>query len=233
MILATSLSPNHINKSVQQKAIDSWNKLGFDCYSFNHESEIEALSGYNGIQIVPTQNTGKHLFGKHYVMISEVINWCKSTNQPYFCFTNSDIEFEYNPELIHKIKNKIDTDLVICHREDYDKSKKESQTYYLGIDAFFLNKEHLNIYNPSSLCIGQCFWDYHIPFTAIENGIEVINLKNKLIYHKKHPVQYSPKNWETTGKIFAIEHQLHINDIGRLNELVFNFLKLNTKYTTL
>jgi hypothetical protein len=233
MILATSLSPNHINKSIQQTAIDSWNKLGFKCFSFNHESEIEVVSKYNGISIINTGRTAKHIFNKHYVLISEIIDWFKTSNDNHFCIINSDIILNYDTKLVTQIKQSLSDNVIICHRQDYTKSKKESQTYHLGIDAFFLHKTHLNAYPQSLLCIGQCFWDYHIPFTAIENGISVLNIQNKFAFHKKHEVQYSPKNWETTGKIFAIEHQLDTNDIGRLNTLTFNFLDLNCKKITL
>ena len=62
--------------------------------------------------------------------------------------------------------------------------------------------------------------------TEVEIGIEGLSARSTTFLN---PVIFT----DGDSKIFAIEHQLHINDIGRLNELVFNFLKLNTKYTTL
>lgn len=178
----------------------------------------------------------KHIFGKHYVGISEMIDWCKGQDDEHFCFINSDIELVGDSELLEKLTNRLTDSMVVAHRNDYERTKEETNTYTLGIDVFFMNKKHLEIFPPSLFCMGQCFWDYNIPFTAIKNNIPVINMQNKFAFHKKHNVQYSPKNWEITGKFFLLEHNLHQfseAEIGRLNQVVDNFLKLNMKYEEL
>lgn len=233
MVFITSISPSHINKSVQQKAINSWKEIGGEVVSFNHPSEIDALKSYKNITFIPTTQTMHHVFKKPYVRINAMIDWANTQGQHHICLINSDIELENNKILLQKIRFQLHNKMVICHRNDYEKKKEEGKPYVLGIDAFFLNQKHLHIYPPSLLCVGQCFWDYHIPFTALKNGIEVINLQNKFAFHKKHAVQYSDKNWKTTGKMFAMEHNLDYTTIGRLNELTFNFLQLNTKKVTL
>lgn len=229
MIAITSLSPTHINKNIQQRAVSGWKRLGMEVYSFNHPSEIPALSHYKGVNFISTEQTMQHVFSKPYVQITAMFEWAKKQNEERFLFINSDIELAFNKHLLLKVKEEMKHKVVICHRNDYLVNKEKAEPYILGIDAFFLNKKHLDIFPPSLFCIGNCFWDYNIPFTAIKNGIEVINLQNKFAYHKKHPVQYSEKNWEITGKYFMLEHSIPIEDIGRLNELTFNFLKLNTK----
>jgi hypothetical protein len=234
MIALTSLSPTHINGNIQQKAVDSWRKLGLHAYSFNHPSERESILKYKGIRFVNTEKTAKHIFGKHYVLINEMIDYAPRIHDDgMVCFINSDIELDFNPDLLNKIKRELDNKMVICHRQDYDKSKRVSQPYVLGIDAFFVHTKYLHIFPPSLFSMGNCFWDYNMPFTAMKNGLEVINLQNKFAFHKVHPVQYSVPNWEITGKMFAMEHGLDGTNIGRLNELAFNFLKLNTKKVTL
>ena len=233
MMAITSLSPTHINKNIQQKAVNSWSNLDMDIYSFNHPSEIELLKHYKNVNFVATERTMKHIFDKHYVLISDMIDFAKKQNQQHICLINSDVELDNDPILLQKIRFELKDKMVICHRNDYDKNKSEGKPYVLGIDVFFLNHKHLPIYPPSLFCMGQCFWDYNIPFTAMKNDIEVINLQNKFAFHKKHNVQYSDENWKNTGKMFAMEHKLETNNIGRLNELVFNFLKLNTKKVTL
>ena len=232
MILITSLSPNHINKNIQQKAIDSWNKLGLKCYSFNHPSEISELK-YKGINIIETTNTMEHTFGKPYVTISTMIQWAKLQDSQRFCFINSDIELDYNPILLGKILKHSKHSMIIANRNDYEKDKKKTNKYILGIDAFFMDKSMLNIFPPSLFCMGQCFWDYNMPFTAIKNGINVINLQNKFAFHKRHNVQYSPKHWDITGKMFMHEHDIEWDNVGRINEVAFHFLELNTKKITL
>ena len=229
MLFITSLSPFHINKDIQQKAVDSWIKLGGQVFSFNHPDEIHLLKDYNNVHFVETTHTMQHIFKKPYVNINAMIDWAKKQDQQHICLINSDIELDNNPILLQKIRFELNTKVVVAHRNDYVRHKKVSQPYVLGIDAFFLNQKHLHIYPSSLLCMGNCHWDYNIPFTAVKNGIEVINLQNKFAFHKKHPVQYSAKNWETTSKMFAIEHGIDYDNAGRLTELIFNFLQLNTK----
>jgi len=230
MLAITSISPFHINNGIQQKAVNSWKKLGMSCSSFNHSSEITFLKDYKGVNFVVTEKTMQHVFKKPYVSINAMLGWAKEQNEEHFCLINSDIELDFNKHLLQKIKLELDKDkVVIAHRNDYIKNKKAAQPYVLGIDVFFLNKKHLEIFPPSLFCMGNCHWDYNMPFTALKNDIEVINLQNTFAYHKKHDVQYSAKNWEATGRYFAQEHGIDCDNIGRLTELVFNFLNLNIK----
>lgn len=229
MLALTSLSPSHINKSIQQRAIKGWKRLGIDVYSFNHPSEMSRLEDYKDVTFIPTEQTMQHVFGKPYVMINAMLDWAKEQNEEHFLIINSDIELAFDKHLLKKIQLELKDKVVIAHRLDYSKNKDAGEQYVLGVDVFFLHKKYLGIFPPSLFCMGQCFFDYNIPFTAIKNGIEVLNLQNRFAYHKKHPVQYSAANWEITGKYFILEHNLPINDVGRLNELTFNFLKLNTK----
>ena len=233
MVFITSLSPSHINKGVQQKAVNSWVEIGGEVVSFNHPDEIGVLKAYKNVTFIPTTQTMEHIFGKPYVRINAMMDWAKIQSQKHICLINSDIELENNKILLHKIRFQLHDKVVICHRSDYEKKKEEGKPYVLGIDAFFLNQKHLDIYPPSLFCMGNCHWDYNMPFTAIKNGIEVINLQNKFAFHKAHNVQYSPKNWETTGKMFAMEHRVDSDNVGRLTELIFNFLNLNMKKVTL
>lgn len=233
MIACTSLSPTHINKDIQQKAINSWKALGIKPYSFNHPNEIESLSHYKNIEFVPTTKTLHHIFKKPYISITAMIDWAKEQDDTEIMFINSDIELAPDKRLLNRIYFNLRDYVIIANRYDYEKTKAKIKKYELGFDAFFLHKKYLDILPPSLFCMGQCFWDYNIPFTAIKNGIEVINLQNKFAFHKSHPIQYSPKNWETTGKLFTMEHDIENNDIGSVNMLAFNFIELHSKKITL
>lgn len=196
-------------------------------YSFNHRDEIPLLKSYKGVNFIEAKHTMTHIFGKHYACITEMIDFAKNKGDHHFCLINSDIELDMSKVKLQKIRFQLVNGICILNRWDYVKNKKHSNRYLPGIDAFFLHKKHLHIYPPSLFCMGQCFWDYNIPFTAIKNNIPVYNIQNKFAYHKKHPVQYSQKNWEIMGKHFILEHNLLHRDIPRMSELVYNFLDLN------
>lgn len=235
MLAITSISPNHINSDIQQRAVNSWSKLGMQCFSFNNPKEVSLLKGYyKNVTFVSTDNTMEHLYGKPYVSISTMISSMLNEEED-ICMINSDIELDYQPQLLKSIERKLSTSVVVLNRNDYDKKKVNTTKYIHGIDAFFIGKDHLQMYPPSSFCMGQCFWDYHIPFVALKNDVEVIALQNNFAFHKKHEAQYSEANWKKTGEYFILEHNLNFtqNEIGRMNEVVFNYLNLMMKKVTL
>lgn len=236
MIAITSVSPTHVHSEIQQGAIDSWVKLGFKCYSFNNKSESDLLrKKYKNIEFIETDKTMEQSFGKPYVSITSMIDWAKTQDSELFCLINSDIELVDDSRLLTKIANKSTSSVIVSNRHDYTKSKKKLTQYLAGIDVFFLNKKHLSIYPQSLFCMGQCFWDYFIPFVALRNDYEVIMLQNKFALHKLHAVQYSHENWEKTANIFAIENDLPFKGqaVEQMSDLVFNFLNLMAKKETL
>lgn len=236
MIAITSISPGHSNANKQKVAIKSWIRLGMKVVSFNHPDEVEKLKkAYPMVQFHFTTNTMEHIYRKPYVAISEMINWAKWQPKTEFCFINSDIELENSPYVLNRIKNWMYSAVVVCNRWDWDKTKNHATQYIHGIDAFFLKGDKMGMFGPSLFCMGQCFWDYHIPYTAIKNNVPVIAVQNKFAYHKKHKIQYSADHWAKTGMQFIIEHNLSFdsNNIGRMNEMVFNFLDLNMQKKTL
>lgn len=223
MIFCTSLSPSHKNKDVQQTAVDSWSKFG-KVYSFNSAEEIIKLK-YKGVKFIETERTMQHTFKKPYVSVSAIIDWAKKKNDD-ICIINSDIELICSDSLMEKIKKALKTSLVLANRNDYDTDKKKSETYLRGLDVFFLSKKHLDIYPQSTLCLGQCHFDYWIPYKAIFAKVPVIILQNKIALHKKHSVQYSYANWLQTAKTFAAENKFSHTDMPRMTELLFKFIYL-------
>lgn len=232
MIAITSVSPTHIYAEAQQEAINSWVNLGFKCYSFNNKSEIVLLQKkYKNIEFIETDRTMDVSFGKPYVSISAMIEWAKTQDDDLFCLINSDIELAPDKALLNRIAKKSESAVVLSNRYDYTKSKKKLTQYLAGIDVFFLNKKHLSIYPPSLFCMGQCFWDYFIPFVALRNDYEVVMMDNKFAIHHLHPAQYSHESWAKTARIFILENNLNFSEanIEQMSDLVFNFLNLMCK----
>ena len=228
MIFITSISPKHIND--QLKATDTWHSMG-KVYSLNCKAEIELLKKqYPKIEFIETTRTLEKTYGKPVVSISAMFDFALSLKDENFCFINSDIELHDNKRLITNIKHALELSVVVANRIDYtEKNPKETslKVYYTGIDAFFLNRKHIEIYPKSMFAMGQCFWDYNVPFTAIKQGINVYLLKNRFLFHKEHPLQYSNENWLKTGRYFQIEHDLFQFDnstygIGKMSDFVFN-----------
>lgn len=230
MIACTSISPSHINKDIQARAISSWISLGMKVYSFNCESEIEALKAqYDYVEFVPTNRTMQLTYGKPLVNISAVLDWCMQQEPNEFCLINSDIELNCDEALIERVHTRMADSILLCNRTDYTESYDTNMhSYLLGIDVFFIHKKWMINFPQSMHCFGMTFWDYFVPYTAIRCGINVIFLEQKIAFHKAHVQQYSQDNWRKSGRFFLWEQGLYqfddIRGIGDMSTHVYNFI---------
>jgi len=228
MIVCTSISPTHANTGIQLQCVKSWQGLGLKVYSFNHKSEIADLCKiYKDVFFVETSRTFELTYGKKLVAISAVLDWAKE-NDTDICLINSDIELKTDKETIERIKLKMNDNIVLANRIDYDDDEKDGKEYLLGIDVFFINKKILGLFPQSMHCFGVPFWDYFIPYTATKSGVNVIFIKQRIAYHKNHLAQYSPDIWKKSGRFFLWENGMYqFNDtteIGKMSTFVYNFI---------
>lgn len=216
MIAITSIPPVHKNGDHIQNCIATWFNQGYEVHSLNHKEEIEILAPlYPKVKFFPTQRTHKAILGKHYVLISALIDHAKDQDSEHFLFINADVEI-YDPYKIQdKLKEWSNDAVIVMHREDYLDDVNMSSRYALGLDGFFINKKFLDIYPQSLMCMGQCFWDYWIPFKAKRSGVKVYSPTQSYLFHKEHTAQYNDANWRTFGEIFMHENGLEKNFKGK------------------
>lgn len=225
MIFCTSIAPKHANEGIQLKAVNSWINFGLDVYSFNHPSEIPPLKEvYPDVNFVATYRTNEVNFGKPYVIINAIFDYAKEKNEN-ICLINSDIELKTDKDTIERIEKKMETSIIMANRVDYENDYNGHQ-YMGGIDAFYIHRKFLDIYPQTSFCLGQCHFDYLIPYWAILNGIETFFIKQNTIYHKKHSAQYSQDNWVKTGQHFMWLTGMYqfTNQVGKLSTHVYNYI---------
>jgi hypothetical protein len=228
MIACTSISPKHANNDIQLKAVDSWHNLGLKVYSFNCKAECDLLAPlYPNVTFIETSRTMEHHFSKPYVQINAIFDWCKEQEDNKLCLINSDIELVTDKETIGRIDSAMDEKMLMCNRVNYDTEYKGSQ-YLQGIDVFFIHKKYLHLYPQTIFCLGQCHFDYWIPFTASKNGVEVQFIRQDIAFHKNHNVQYSEDNWNKTGRYFMWNNDLYqfhpTQGIGKMSTFVFNYI---------
>ena len=228
MIACTSISPKHANNDIQLVAVNSWLSLGLKVYSFNNKKECQDLAPlYPNVTFIETHRTLEHHYGKPYVSINAVLDWCKEQKEDNFCLINSDIELRTDKETIKRIEYKMVNTVVLANRVNYDNDYRGSQ-YLLGIDVFFLHKKFIGIYEQSQFCFGQCFWDYWIPYQASKHSIDVAFIKQNIAYHKNHAAQYSHDHWMKSGQYFIWQNQLYqfhpIQGVGKMSTFVYNYI---------
>lgn len=235
LVAYTSISPNHSNYSNQMASIESWNKLGIKIYSLNISEEIRALKNKypSYVNFIESKNTTKHISGKPCIIINEMIDHFRENNTgDILMLINSDIILKTTQELIFKIKSISEICIPISHRINYKEDFSAGNKYAFGFDVFFIHKKYVNIFPPSLYSMGQTWWDYWLPYTALKNKIPVFIIQDWFAFHKEHPVQYNEKDWIKMTEYFKWENNItqgsyqQINDDTR-NEIINNSLSFN------
>lgn len=229
MIAITSISPGHRNFDSQLKAIESWKKAGYEVVSLNSPEEIELLKDFD-VKFIPTYRHNKSLFGKPYVTVSAIIDYLKEVKSKHSLIINSDIIIQDSQNITNELRNLSEDGIIIINRRDFDVDINQSTVYENGFDGFFINEKFLDTFPQTILCLGQCHWDYWLPYVSIENKVKVIRLKEPYLFHHAHPVQYSPQNWLKTGQIFAGEVGLtRFAKVNQMSNHAYRYIKLHAR----
>ncbi len=220
MIICSSLSPNHLNASVQTMAIRSWKRFG-EIHCFQGTEEYIKLKGeYKPVNFHATNRTLNKLTGKSIVTINKFIDFAIAKKEDLLII-NSDIILLDLPKL------KKDG-ISIFKRKDYKENFDDGNPFHNGWDAFFIPYKFLNIYPPSIYAMGACWWDYWIPFRAVKNSVPIYEHYG-YAFHKLHPTQYNQKEWQFFGEYFKLENQLLFSHIGQMGNFVLDTIKKNLK----
>jgi hypothetical protein len=206
MIAITSISPNHKNFDSQLRAVKSWVSNGYRVISLNSQSEINSLDKFKEhVTFVPTNRTNEVLFKRPYVLVSAIVDYIKDSGEEYALVINSDIIIEDRLNFTQEIKRISDQGVIVMNRHDFNDETDNSKVYELGFDGFFINKKWLNIFPQSILCLGQCHWDFWLPYVCVLSKTKIFRLNEPYLFHKSHPVQYSVDNWKNTSDILQAE----------------------------
>lgn len=225
MIALTSISPKHINDGMQKHAVDSWVALGMKVVSMNNKSEIELIKeDYPNVEFVATHRTMEKLYKRPLVNINALIDYAKDQDEDQFMIINSDIIIKDVHGMLPSIKGKMDTGVTMVKRRDFEHDINQSRVFESGIDIFFIHKKFLNIFAQGVYCIGECWWDYWIPYTIIENGIPLHKLNEAFAFHKMHNIQYDMYKWGWISEYFKWEKNIKGKNAGQLNQHVFKYI---------
>jgi hypothetical protein len=226
MIAITSIAPGHKNYDSQLTAIESWINAGYKVVSLNAPEEISQLTAFKNVKFVPTERHNKKIFGKPYVLISAIIDYLKEVKSEHSLIINSDIVINDTESITGKLKEWSEDGVIIMNRRDFDIDANNSKVYELGFDAFFINGKYLEVFPQSILCLGQCHWDFWLPYIASIGGVKLLNLNEPYIFHKTHNIQYSRENWRRTGEIVRAEiGMLKYSNVGQVSNMMYRHIK--------
>lgn len=225
MIALTSISPKHLNKGIQKIAVKSWMDLGMEVVSLNNASEIALLEKeYKGVKFVPTHRTMEVLFKRPLVNINAILDYAKEQEDDHFMIINSDIIIKDVYDMLPGIKERMETAVTMVKRRDFENDINHNEIFESGIDIFFIHKKFLHVFPQSIYCIGECWWDYWIPWTILQNNITLHKLNEPFAFHKKHNIQYDMYKWGWIAEYFKWENNIRNKNAPQLNQYVFNYI---------
>jgi hypothetical protein len=203
--LLTSIAPVHNNATAQTEAIQSWWKLGFKIYSFNPQVEIDQIKDkYPEVTFIVTEDLIlQPSSGKKYVAINTFLDWAKLQPRGVYGIINSDIIIDCREEVMRQYIKRANTALVIGQRIDYtttvEEGRHNGEVFRAGFDIFLIHSRFLSIFPKTNFCIGNTHWDYWIPYQAIKRQISVVQIGQKIIFHKIHTTQWHKRVWYDMG----------------------------------
>lgn len=231
IVAYTSLSPSPRNKETQLAALESWHELGMEVFCLNSKEEVEELQKTypDWVNFVVALKTTKHIFGKHYVLINEMLdNFNHKGSADILMLINSDIILKPSNELIKKVKCISDVGLIISSREDYKESYEDGKKYESGFDVFFIHRKFIDVFPASMYSMGQTWWDYWIPYTAIKNDIPLFKIEEPFAFHKAHPIQYATEDWKRMTEYFKFENDISEPNPQTVNNTILSSIKINS-----
>lgn len=224
MVIVTSLSCNHENADNQLAAIESWNKITSDVYSLNSKKEADVLREMypENIIFITTHHTVEHIVGRPLVSINAVLDFARGVGEDLLLL-NSDIILKELPELK-------DDGLTIFSRYDYIDNFDDAKKFENGFDVFYIPKKFLNIFPSSIDALGNPWWDYSLPLTAIRKGVPLYYPTGRFAFHKLHNTQYSIEEWTYLAEYFNWQFKIKpmtTPDAGKIATNTLAQIKIN------
>lgn len=221
MIAITSIAPKHFHNDIQQLCVNSWIEHGLKVFSFNNPTEAEQLKKlYPKVTFIETHRTMQHRLKKPYVQVNAALDWIKENNHENILIINSDIMLNSAAEKLKQGFALTDKGIAFAHRIDYETEISQPKEKMMwGLDIFFLNKKHVDIFPQTLYCFGQTHWDYWFPYTAKTAGLQVTEI-DLPAYHKLHPTQWDEYSYFMYGQYAIWDLQYPHKALKKNNNLL-------------
>lgn len=225
MIGLTSLITTRIEH--QKECLKTWpfSKI----ISFNTKDEIDLLKKhFDNVEFIETDNT-RVFKTTNYIALDNFFDYIRNTDENCVIL-NSDLEIIEIPKIVEEY---MEYGVIISNRFNYQDEKLKmysEEKWVSGYDAFFIHKKYIDIYQKNDFVLGQCHFDYWIPFKALRNNIPVYITKDKIFLHKHHGNSKAYQNgwWKQTALHFIeLEHMSYTkNETGcwGMNKEVFKLI---------
>lgn len=194
----TSLSPSEQSVDTQREAVASWREAGLEVRSFNHPSEVAALSSCYDVEFVAVERTSFAVFGRHFIPINRMLTWAAERDVTALLI-NSDIELRLAPRELQRARRAGEEGLCYFIRYNHDGDLAVATREPYGIDAFLLSGRDAGPAVESFLSMGQPFWDYWLPHRFAAEGKPLVCVDFPAAFHRRHALRWSWEEWHRCG----------------------------------
>lgn len=184
--IATSIMPLRVE--AQQRAVNSWLKLGFNVVSLNLPGEVEHIQGlFPEVHFVTVLRPGFPENALPNVSISEMLRQLSAVDGRLCGIVNSDICLCAGNDFLAFIKENAADGMVFGSRIDVERDTFESgREYCLGFDYFFFAKNLITFFPSNDFYFGLPYWDYWLPLVLLLQRVKVKRLISPVAFHVKH-----------------------------------------------
>ncbi len=203
MLVVTSLTPRRVE--MQAEAIATWAELGAPVVSLNAVEEIEGVrAAFPGVTVEAVEKSAAQTLGRPLVMLDSIWDYARARNIELLCILNSDLLLRDAARVRWLIDRPFD--LLFGSRLDVaEKDAAEGEAYGLGFDFFFIRPRALEVYGPSRFCLGAPWWDFWVPFAALQEGRRVLLARDTPFAHVVHD-PHLKVNWHVYLGLHFAQH---------------------------
>ena len=231
MKLFTSSPPKAGDRELA--AVASWLKAGMVPVSFNRADEIAVLRPrFPGAHFVSTARTLESVYGRPYIGLSLVLDWAARNAGEPFLLLNADIQLAVTPAWGKEIAARAASGVVVVHRYDFDTDRSFSSEYRTGIDGVAMSPAAAARFPANGLALGQQYWDYWVPWKALELDMPLFRLRGAYAFHQRHPRARNDAMRRAAGtEFYKAAPGLKMTDWGNTQGFIRAVLRRATPFT--
>jgi hypothetical protein len=198
--LSRVVGGTQIGDSYRRSCVDSFRKTGFSVCSINAAEESEVLVRQKlGIELTASKG------GERRPKIQNFLEAAKEDGVETAIIINSDcliIDAQRFRDIIGQISAH---EMCILERANFSKKNlRPTRISCMGFDCFIFGAKVIEGFTDEAKWqIGDPWWDYWFPLTAIARGASLRGLSYPILGHVDHVVRFDIETWYRNGFEFA------------------------------
>lgn len=170
VLLVTSLTPRNIEN--QQRAVESWLRLGFSVVSLNARADIDVLGPrFRGVEFVEIQQGAQAACDESPVALDHVVDFLGSREMPVCGLIKPEIHLRATSATLRFLMEETKGALVYASHADVEAlDDTTGEIRKSGFDIFLFDRELLKRIPSTEFRLGRSWWDLWLPFYLMRSS---------------------------------------------------------------